>query len=429
MQVRFVCAVLLILFASNAAIATTRKVLFIGNSYTSTNNMPLIVQHIATSLGDTLIYGVSDPGGYTLEMHCSFAPTTSLIFSQPWDVVVLQEQSELPAFPAAQVDTQVYPYARRLDSMIHANDSCTQTMFLMTWGHANGDPLNCAAVPEICTYAGMQLRLRQSYLQMTLDNNAIVAPVGAAWEVMMDSFATSIWLYITDSVHPNINGSYLESCVLYSSIFHKRTWGCSDTEGISVPVASIIQRISDKEVFDSLYQWQEYGHYPFAGFTDSCAGDSAEFISGAVIPQNMLWNFGDGAFSGPDTLTSVMHRFDTSATYTVSLTASNSCFSETMVRNVPIHCIASGMEKYLPINNLGLIVRSLGNGLVSFEIPEDRGLPVLEFFEVYDMNGRIVRKYSNHETNFVDSFDPGFYIARTFSNSGSVPGRTKFVVY
>jgi hypothetical protein len=129
--------------------------------------------------------------------------------------VVLQEQSEMPSFPPAEVDTEVYPYAHALDSMIHANDSCTQTMFLMTWGHANGDPLNCASYPVICTYAGMQQRLHDSYMEMTQLNHAIVAPVGVAWREMIDSFAPGIWLYITDSSHPNIYGSFLEASVVY----------------------------------------------------------------------------------------------------------------------------------------------------------------------------------------------------------------------
>ena len=190
----------------HSVLATTRKVLFIGNSYTYTNNMPLMLQQLSASLGDTLIYDESDPGGYTLAQHSAYAPTIAKIFSQQWDIVVLQEQSELPSFPPAEVDTEVYPYAHKLDSMIHANDSCTQTIFLMTWGHGNGDPLNCGSYPAICTYDGMQIRLRESYMQMTQDNHAIVAPVGVAWKMVMDSIP-SIWLYISDSSHPLPTGS------------------------------------------------------------------------------------------------------------------------------------------------------------------------------------------------------------------------------
>ncbi|MBS1688716.1 MAG: hypothetical protein JSS96_08325, partial [Bacteroidetes bacterium] len=86
-----------LLLLSWTSYATTRKVLFIGNSYTYTNNMPSMLQSLAAEMGDTLVFNQSTPGGYTLEEHCSYSPTISLILSQQWDIVVLQEQSELPS--------------------------------------------------------------------------------------------------------------------------------------------------------------------------------------------------------------------------------------------------------------------------------------------------------------------------------------------
>src|SRR6185369_11530052 len=123
----------------------------------------------------------------TFQQHTTNATTISGIFSQPWDIVVLQEQSQMPSFPPAQVATDVYPFAARLDSFVHANDTCTQTMFMMTWGRKYGDAMNCPSYPVVCAYVGMQSRLRDSYLQMTQDNHATVAPMGSAWKVIIDS--------------------------------------------------------------------------------------------------------------------------------------------------------------------------------------------------------------------------------------------------
>ena len=63
----------------------------------------------------------------------------SRIRSGSWDFVVLQEQSQLPSFPIEQVTAEVFPYARYLDSVIKAHNSCAQTIFYMTWGRKNGD--------------------------------------------------------------------------------------------------------------------------------------------------------------------------------------------------------------------------------------------------------------------------------------------------
>ncbi len=387
--------------------ATKRSVLFIGNSYTSTNNMPLTVQNITTAMGDTLTFGVSDPGGYTLAQHSTYAPTLSLIFSQPWDVVVLQEQSEMPSFPPDQVVTDVYPYARLLDSMIHANDSCTQTMFLMTWGHANGDPPNCGSYPVICTYAGMQQRLHDSYMEMTQANNAIVAPVGVAWRVMMDSFAPAIWLYIPDSSHPAVSGTYLESCVMYSSLFHKRVMGCTYNPGIATSDASTIQRISDKVTMDSLYQWQQFGHYPAAVFSDTCGGMyTMSFTATSGLPASYSWAFGDGV---TDTGTAVSHIYPTSPlTYPVSLTASNNCFSETQILQLDLPCNTTGIASNQSHSPFNLLISNQDDHSVSISVG---GSFTKGRLEVFTANGIRSGSYQNVDSPVSMRLVPGLYLA------------------
>ena len=47
----------------------------------------------------------------------------------------------------------------------------------MTWGRKYGDQQNCQFYPPVCTYLGMQNRLRESYLSMSFTSNATF-PVG-----------------------------------------------------------------------------------------------------------------------------------------------------------------------------------------------------------------------------------------------------------
>ena len=82
------------------------NVLFIGNSYTSTNSLPTIFQEIAVSAGYARpVVNSSTPGGYTFQEHLASSATCSMISSQHWDVVIMQEQSEVPA--AAQTMPEV----------------------------------------------------------------------------------------------------------------------------------------------------------------------------------------------------------------------------------------------------------------------------------------------------------------------------------
>lgn len=60
---------LLILLVSGLAVfgqSLTKKVLFLGNSYTAVNNLPQMMADVAVSAGDTLWFDSNTPGGYTL---------------------------------------------------------------------------------------------------------------------------------------------------------------------------------------------------------------------------------------------------------------------------------------------------------------------------------------------------------------------------
>jgi hypothetical protein len=377
-----------------------KKVLFIGNSYTFTNNMPDMLDSIAAAMGDTLQHDMSAPGGYTLNQHTTNTTTIGKIFAQQWDVTVIHEQSQMPAFPPAQVATDVYPYATRLDSMVKANDTCTQTMFMMTWGHANGDPGNCPFYPVICTYTGQQLRLRESYLQMGQDNHACVAPVGMAYKVMMDSTYTP-WLFSGDSSHPVIAGSYLEACVLYSSIYHKSTLNCTFTNGMPAADARLLQRIATKVVFDSLNQWQGYGHYPYAGFTTTSSGPSRSFTQHSPVTTHHSWLFGDG---GSDTAANPAHLYTASGTYTVTHTVSNGCFSETKTDTVVV--LPTSVST---ISHNGNTVLSASGSGGYFELWLADSQPFSA--AIFDMQGRVVRNYQSG-TKIADKLEAGIYMVR-----------------
>lgn len=397
--------------------ATTRRVLFIGNSYIYTNNMPLMLQSLTTALGDTLIYDQSTVGGYTFNVHSTYAPTIAKIYSQQWDLVVLQEQSQLPSFDPTDVATQVYPYAHILDSLIRDNDSCTQTMFMMTWGRQYGDMSNCPFYTPVCTYEGMQIRLRDSYMQMTQDNNAVVAPVGAAWKVARDSFP-AIALYMADSSHPVVGGSYLEACVLYASIFHKKTYGATYLAGLPLGDARSLQHVADKVVLDSISQWQMYGHYPYAGFMPVFSGSTLTAVPLSPIGTLHNWDFGDG---GVSTGITPVHNYTSGGTYVVTHTVYTSCFTETFTDTFTVSTTAVGNTT--GSHDPAVRILQLGGGNVTFELAS----PAYKL-KVYDEIGRVVKDCTSYGNAVSAKLAPGIYLYRVSAADGSDPVSGKFIV-
>jgi hypothetical protein len=136
----------------SVSFAQTKNVLFLGNSYTGVNNLPLLTYNLALSLGDTINYDSNTPGGYTYQGHSTNATSLAKIAQGNWDFVVLQEQSQMPSFPPSQVATEVYPYAQILVDSIKLANACAEPLFYMTWGRKNGDAGNW---PLILLFAHM----------------------------------------------------------------------------------------------------------------------------------------------------------------------------------------------------------------------------------------------------------------------------------
>ncbi len=230
----------------------SKRVLFIGNSYTAVNNLPLMVQNVAQSVGDRVEYESNTPGGCTFEQHCS-NQSMDMIREGGWDVVVLQEQSQLPSFPQGQVETQCFPYAQRLIDSVYACNLNGEAMLYMTWGRENGDPQNGTVFPPLATYEGMDSLLYERYLYMARTFDASVCPVGRVWRYLRNN--TPIQLYQGDGSHPSLEGSYAAACAFYTLIFRRSPLALTYNPGIDEQVARTIREAVQTVVYDTICFW------------------------------------------------------------------------------------------------------------------------------------------------------------------------------
>lgn len=231
------------------------RVLFIGNSYTATNDLPQMLARLAAAGGDTLTYEANTPGGATLEGHSRNAATLGLLARPGWDRVVLQEQSQRPAFPQLQVEAQVFPFARRLDSLARAANPQARTYFYITWGRQNGDAANCGFYPPLCTYTGMDSLLRARYEQMADLTGAALAPAGPVWR-RIRRLHPALQLYAADGSHPSLAGTYAAACAHYATLFGKDPSALPTVPGLALAEAALIRAAAKAVAYDSLAHWR-----------------------------------------------------------------------------------------------------------------------------------------------------------------------------
>ncbi len=215
------------------------RILFVGNSYTYVNDLPAVFAGLAKVGGHQVETGMATQGGWTLSQHASSSDTLDKIKSAKWNYVVLQEQSEIPAFP--QIRTQeMYPAARQLAGQIEAVGATP--LFFITWAHRDGLPDN-----DLSNYEVMQSQIDQGYLLIAQELSAPVAPVGMAWSrARRQNPQLDLWQ--ADGSHPTQEGTYLTACVFYSVMFNQSPEGLTYLGGLPKETAQSLQAIAANTV-------------------------------------------------------------------------------------------------------------------------------------------------------------------------------------
>lgn len=412
MKKKYLFPVFYLLFINHvfplSAAGKTLRVLFLGNSYTYVNDLPLMTANLALSNGDSLIYDSNMPGGYTFQNHSLDNNSLGKIMLGNWDYVVLQEQSQRPSFPIGQVITDVFPYARFLDSMITHYNPCAETIFYMTWGRKNGDASNCISWPPVCTYNGMDSLLHLRYMMMADSNNAEVSPVGAVWKHIRQNFPL-IELYQADESHPSVSGSYAAACSFYSALFRSDPSQSTYTAGIDSTDALHIRLAAKTVVFDSLLNWHIGEYDPLANFTYSITGvNEVSFINQSLQSGTISWYFGDGDSSA---LSNPVHTYLATGTYSVMLIAKNCEKADTLV--IQVNSYQANVDEHSK-PEITLYPNPSG-GSFKLLFPK-RG--ILNSIKLFNSNGQILlNKLINSNLGtytFNENLSPGFYFIELY---------------
>ncbi len=391
---------------------TTKRVLFIGNSYTYVNDLPQMLANIANYAGDTVIYDSNTPGGYTLSQHYFNATTISKIKQGNWDYVVLQEQSQYPSFPIGQVEAEVFPYAYLLDSIINLNNPCAETIFYMTWGRKNGDQGNCPSWPPVCTYKGMDSLLRLRYEIMAKNNNAILSPVGAVWREIINN--SSIELYQPDQSHPSYAGTYAAACSFYTTIYRKNPMLITFNPGISPTDVNIIKAATKKIIYDTMSQWHIGSYDTKADFSYNSNANTYSFINNSKHATKYLWYFGDNDTSQAQ---NPSHTYTKVGKYTITLIASKCNKYDTFSLNITI-APNSVKSINLPIAK---IYPNPANTYFQIEIKQ----PLNDIkFSITNMEGKVIAVPIEliNETNYklnTSALPSGIYYINILTDKGS----------
>ena len=249
------------------------KVLMLGNSYTLRNGgVHTQLQLFFDSKNDAGQVDALARGGLTLSDH-ALMWGGSILDTETFDFVILQEQSQIPTFPLSNPDYQASTDgAIILDERAKAAEA--QTIFYMTWGYRFGDDRNQWLSPDYLTMQSNLVRGYEGYAESVASDTRkpYIAPVGLAFKKIYDDIVAEggtptdegtlfYKLYNSDNSHPDKRGTYLAACVIYSTITGRSTMYMPDSLGIDDDTRLKLQLAADAVVFD---QSQSLGYrYPW----------------------------------------------------------------------------------------------------------------------------------------------------------------------
>jgi hypothetical protein len=187
---------------SNASVepppTTLYRILFIGNSLTYFNDLPLTVAQLGASRNVTVeVASVTRPNFALIDHVDGKSNALEMIGGSNWNYVVLQQgPSSLP--PSR--DTLIIA-TRLLDRHIKAVGG--RSALLMVW-------------PESSRF-GFFDDVRDSYRTAAEDVDGLFLPAGEAWRSAWAA-DPELLLYGPDGYHPSELGTYLAALVIYESV-------------------------------------------------------------------------------------------------------------------------------------------------------------------------------------------------------------------
>jgi hypothetical protein len=196
------------------------RVLFIGNSHTFVNDLPVVFGKLVRAKHPSRGLAITDvtTGGATLADHLKDGAAARAIARSPWDYVVLQEQSNTPAYAPDAFENSV----RRFDALVKAAHA--KTVIYELWPHRGATSSDEAV-----------------YTRVAHAVDAIVVRVGPAW---MRALARepNLALYAPDGYHPAPAGTYLAACVFYATLLGETVDDLPTLDMVTPEVAAKLHR-------------------------------------------------------------------------------------------------------------------------------------------------------------------------------------------
>ena len=185
-------------------LAGNARILFIGNSLTFSNSLPLMLQAIAAQAGKILVAEAITSPGAALEDHFRQRTAHAALANGGYQWVILQQGPS--SLPASQDNLRTW--AKRYDPLIRAGGA--RPALYMVW-------------PDVSRNAYFNA-VRDAYSNAALAIDGMFIPAGEAWREAWRA-NSDLSLYAADQFHPSPLGSYAAALSMFAELYQQSPAG------------------------------------------------------------------------------------------------------------------------------------------------------------------------------------------------------------
>ncbi|MCK7592378.1 hypothetical protein [Pseudomarimonas salicorniae] len=183
--------------SSTSAPAEPLRMLFIGNSYTYTHNLPEVFRRVAAAQDRAVVVSAVTIPGAAIEDHFSTGNLPDALEGQ-WDWVVMQQG------PSSLPQNRVHLVLWTAEVARHLDPSRTRIVMFSVW----------PALEHAHTWANAET----SYAQAASKSGGCLLPAAAAWRLALAE-NPGLPLYSEDRLHPSREGTLLTAITLARALW------------------------------------------------------------------------------------------------------------------------------------------------------------------------------------------------------------------
>jgi lysophospholipase L1-like esterase len=197
MKLRSLVLAIFITLSLSAVGQSVKKILFVGNSLTYTNDLPDLVTKSAKTKGQTIQATMLAHPNYALEDHWNDGQLQKLIEKEKYDFVIVQQG------PSSQAEgrAMLLNDGKRIKSICDQNNS--KLVFFIVW----------PAKPNLHMMDGVI----KNYTDAAAETQSILCPVGEVWKERFEAGDYSY--YGPDEFHPSFAGSESAAKIIVEALF------------------------------------------------------------------------------------------------------------------------------------------------------------------------------------------------------------------